>query len=401
MTNKKQLVLFSYEYPFGYSETFLDTEIKILASEFSEIIVIPCRMVWNSNLKYDNLRNLPPNVSIRYQSFSFRYINFPIIFFLLTKVRHFDRLKLYKPIIKQSLKVSILIGFLQREKLINAQSLYYSYWKNECATTLAFLRSKKNVSSAFARAHREDLYEDVLGGGPKPFDNFVNENLEKIFCISQHGLEYLLNKGFSSEKVVLSRLGVSPGNVCTLYSRSCFNILSVSNVVRVKRLDLLAKAVLKLNMNVSWVHIGGGDEFEMLQGIVDTNQNHNISIELLGKQSHEFVYDYYRNNHVNLFLNVSSSEGVPVSIMEAYSFSVPCMACDVGGNNEIIDPDFDFLLPSSIDENALTAALTNFYAHKELWNTFKINAFRIWKEKFNAIDNYKSFSIDLLEGKCS
>ena len=33
----------------------------------------------------------------------------------------------------------------------------------------------------------------------------------------------------------------------------------------------------------------------------------------------------------HVFLNVSSSEGVPVSIIEAMSFGIPCIATNVGG----------------------------------------------------------------------
>ncbi|MFR4320263.1 MAG: glycosyltransferase [Blautia massiliensis (ex Durand et al. 2017)] len=35
-------------------------------------------------------------------------------------------------------------------------------------------------------------------------------------------------------------------------------------------------------------------------------------------------------------MNVSSSEGIPVSIMEATSFGIPGIATDAGGTKEII-----------------------------------------------------------------
>ena len=45
--------------------------------------------------------------------------------------------------------------------------------------------------------------------------------------------------------------------------------------------------------------------------------------------------DYITENYY-LFVNVSSSEGIPVSIMEASSVGIPCLATDVGGTGEII-----------------------------------------------------------------
>lgn len=51
---------------------------------------------------------------------------------------------------------------------------------------------------------------------------------------------------------------------------------------------------------------------------------------LLGNQ---LVYDFYRNNDVDVFVNLSESEGIPVSIIETISFGVPVVATDVGGNS--------------------------------------------------------------------
>ena len=48
------------------------------------------------------------------------------------------------------------------------------------------------------------------------------------------------------------------------------------------------------------------------------------------------VYKYYNEHCADLFINVSSSEGLPVSIMEAISFGIPVIATDVGGTGEIV-----------------------------------------------------------------
>ena len=47
--------------------------------------------------------------------------------------------------------------------------------------------------------------------------------------------------------------------------------------------------------------------------------------------------DYYSSHPIDLFVNVSETEGVPVSIMEAFSYSIPCFATDVGGTGEIVN----------------------------------------------------------------
>ena len=55
-----------------------------------------------------------------------------------------------------------------------------------------------------------------------------------------------------------------------------------------------------------------------------------------GALSQEEVFSFYRCNHVDLFVNVSEAEGIPISIMEALSFGIPCVATRVGGNPEIV-----------------------------------------------------------------
>jgi glycosyltransferase involved in cell wall biosynthesis len=50
---------------------------------------------------------------------------------------------------------------------------------------------------------------------------------------------------------------------------------------------------------------------------------------------------------VDVFINISMSEGVPVSIMEAQSFGLPVIATDVGGTKEIMTATNGILLPSS------------------------------------------------------
>ena len=48
------------------------------------------------------------------------------------------------------------------------------------------------------------------------------------------------------------------------------------------------------------------------------------------------------------FINVSSSEGVPVSIMEAMTFVISVITTDLGGNTEIVNEQNGWLLPKEI-----------------------------------------------------
>jgi glycosyltransferase involved in cell wall biosynthesis len=53
--------------------------------------------------------------------------------------------------------------------------------------------------------------------------------------------------------------------------------------------------------------------------------------------THDAVRDFYLTQPVDVFVNASTTEGVPVSIMEAMSFGVPVVATDVGGTGELVN----------------------------------------------------------------
>ncbi|MBL3200697.1 glycosyltransferase, partial [Klebsiella pneumoniae] len=58
--------------------------------------------------------------------------------------------------------------------------------------------------------------------------------------------------------------------------------------------------------------------------------------KLWGTVPHETIISFFAANPVHLFLNLSTMEGIPVSIMEAISFGIPVVATDVGAVSEIV-----------------------------------------------------------------
>jgi glycosyltransferase involved in cell wall biosynthesis len=110
------------------------------------------------------------------------------------------------------------------------------------------------------------------------------------------------------------------------------------------------------------------------------------------------VISFFTNHYVDLLINVSSSEGLPVSMMEAMSARIPVMGTRVGGVNEIVKDGYNgFLLPPDPDAGFIANSLRKFYllpeAEKE---KFRLHAFNTWEEKFNAAINYPSFTNEIL-----
>jgi glycosyltransferase involved in cell wall biosynthesis len=140
-----------------------------------------------------------------------------------------------------------------------------------------------------------------------------------------------------------------------------------------------------MNTPTRWVHFGDGPELKRVQNILVNNQNHETIF--LGRVENKIVLEYYSKNKIDLFLNLSTTEGIPVSIMEAFSFGIPVVATNVGGTAEIVNPENGFLLPENPSVNDIKIAIENVIYHVEKRN----RAYQTWKEKYNAEKNYADF----------
>ena len=60
-----------------------------------------------------------------------------------------------------------------------------------------------------------------------------------------------------------------------------------------------------------------------------------VRVELRGRLPNAELLAEYGRRHFDLFVNVSSREGLPISIMEACGCGIPVLATDVGGVAEM------------------------------------------------------------------
>ncbi len=174
-------------------------------------------------------------------------------------------------------------------------------------------------------------------------------------------------------------------------------IISCSNIIRIKRLDLVIDALSKINFFVEWTHIGEGDLKEKIikeASILPAN----IKANFKGYMKNEELREYYSRNHLDLFLNVSESEGVPVSIMEALSAGIPVFATNAGGTSELIDDRIGKLLPIDLTADKLSKEIENYFYQPEIEKLkLRENARKRWNELANAEKVYSSF-VEFLTG---
>ena len=116
----------------------------------------------------------------------------------------------------------------------------------------------------------------------------------------------------------------------------------------------------------------------------------------MGQIPNDELLKFYSLNKIDLFINTSSTEGIPVSIMEAQSFGIPVIATDVGGVKEVVKDGTGSLLPVDFNPSAL-AKLIQYYADlsEDEQEIISKNAFINWESNFKASDNYRDFMLKL------
>ena len=173
-------------------------------------------------------------------------------------------------------------------------------------------------------------------------------------------------------------------------------VVSCSNIIPIKQLHIIVQALSQIETsNIEWIHFGDGPLMEELQEEISRLLFHklNITFRFEGRVSNTKVIEYYSHNQVDCLLNVSLSEGIPVSMMEAMSFGIPVIGTNVGGVSEIIEHEKNGLLLSPTPSKEEVAAAIERFCSLSLdeVQTMRTNAYTTWNTKFNAQKNYKAF----------
>lgn len=108
----------------------------------------------------------------------------------------------------------------------------------------------------------------------------------------------------------------------------------------------------------------------------------------MGNMENKDIMKLYSTQPFDLFINVSSSEGLPVSIMEALSFGIPCIATDVGGTSEIVIEGLTGNLLNCEFEVEDLANLIEKYISGENKKISRECCRKYWSENFQAKVNY-------------
>ncbi len=405
------LFLFTHMYPYGESETFLETEINYLAEEFNSVTIIPACI-------NNQVRSVPSNVKVEInpsrmemgslQRFfsALKHIDCRLLFqeiishpnhFLLSG-KSFWRVLIY---IDEAVRVFRWLSLLDKQEKIQIQNtLFYTYWLRGQALGVALFVKDMEKAKFISRAHGGDIYEERHHPPYLPFRGEILQSITCVFTVSEDGSRYLQEKyPYAEGKVLVSRLGVNaPGFLTMPSADGTYRIVSCSSIIPVKRLELLISGLRIFALEnparqIEWHHIGSGPSLEETAKYAGRILPDNVKWSLLGQISNKAVMEFYEKYPVDVFVNVSSSEGVPVSIMEAQSCGIPVIAASVGGIPEIVTNENGVLLGQNPEPLEIADAFTELEKHAVSKRRGSRNC---WSDIYDAKMTYGIF-IDQIE----
>lgn len=386
------LYLFTARFPYGSVENFLEDEILYLCHEFECVYIIPFKNEKGKCRPYPNNCIILPPVVRNNKDFLFKGI-FSIKTFNLL-IKDFFNHHVYAN--KKKLKVW-LTGYTAANCLMNsscvksvggklsAEDVVYFYW-GKWGNILSFFWKKR--CSFISRFHGEwDLWEEKYDGYA-PLRSYVAQSLDTAVFISQKGERYF-NYKYPYCKTKVFRLGTKDVGEVTPSSDGVIRILSCSSVYALKRVDLILKSVAEVSKKckVIWTHLGGGVDYDRINLMANSMRSDNLEVNMPGQVSYDDVLSYYKNNHVDVFLNLSTNEGIPVSVMEAISCNIPVVATDVGGTAELVVEKSGILVSVNPSPKEVAEAIM-----KALAERGRFAPREVWKEMYQADNNYAEFA---------
>ena len=446
----KNLLLFSDTFPYGTAEPFLQQELPYVAARFGRVEIVPLYIPDAASHPQRSLlhRPLPENVSVgepllrcnhksvlgllryglfcivpqRYRTHNVKSVGGPQTISKSGLWSELRRRGAWHSLSK--IRVILSYWLMRRAILSNGRAmahieerigkgdLLYFYWGDKSALMLPALKH----TSAVVRFHGSDVIEEAKG--VLPFREELYRAVDYAAPVSNAIARYI-EKNYISKprRMQVFQLGSPESGRTKEWQRgpgSEVHIVSCSNIIPLKRVDLIAAAICKLATmlhtsplqrdnaisgvsSIRWTHIGNGPLREHMEqtaaaALASAGIPSSLcAVEFKGAMPHGEVLKYYRDNHIDLFLHASRSEGGPVVIMEAASFGIPAISTDVGAVSEMLPQEW--ILPVDCTPDMFAAKVLEYLllpAPQQL--ALKEQNRTTWELRWNAAANYAAFA---------
>lgn len=398
----------SYPWDLAKEQTFIEPELPYLTREFDRVILAP-QQIGGSR------RPLPSGVEVD-ESFAREasiLTSFAILGHAARSELLSEELARRGTTLAHPAALKRLLFFAGRAQLAKTWACalarrlpagerltFYTYWWGAATTGFGLARQGRVVT----RAHGFDLYEDRHTPAYLPCRSRSLRVLDGLFPDSDRGRDYLKRTfGPALGRCETARLGVAdPGVICAASADGVLRVVSCSVQVPVKRLDLLIQGLAEAgrmapSRRIEWTHFGTGALQAELERQAAASFPANVSQHFAGYSDQAALFAWYGSHPVDVFVNVSASEGTPVSIMEAIACGIPVLATAVGGNVEIATEQNGLRLSPNPGAPEIATALLRFQPSAES-SGWRLGSLDLWRAQYHAGSNLARFAEILRQG---
>ncbi len=359
MDTPTKIYLFTDRYPYGRGETFVESELRTIArsGENIEITVIPARKATGKRELPDGIRlcmmlaDAPTERKFRALAAAAGSSHLWELPFLSRRPKNGRQ---WRNALGGLYRAYLTWFTAARHRLFFEKAdIFYAYWLDNTATGLSFVKSslKGFDKPLVCRAHGYDVFEEERGVF-FPARESAFKYINHIFPVSRAGTDYLKQRYPQfSEKIECLHLGVE-NHPCEPHdlSERHLRFVSCSNVIALKRLELTANllkryAILHPELNITWTHFGAGPLLDDVRAETFSGKPDNFTAVFEGAVPNAEILKRYETGEFDIFVSLSQSEGMPVSVIEAMSCCIPPLCTAAGGTSDAVDDEAGFLLP--------------------------------------------------------
>ena len=245
---------------------------------------------------------------------------------------------------------------------------------------LAFLSSK--YKSGIRLVSTQHGMPEYIGTEPdkkymllqKLNSTLLSKSFRKVITVSNEMQRVFINRyGFPENKIAVIHNGTDIINKPTVKrDREVFIIGSMGRIFPVKDFSLMveiAREVCKEEDKIRFELAGDGPDREK---IIDLIERYRLGNFFLLNGFVENLFNFYDN--IDLYLNTSLHEGIPMSILEAMSYEIPIVAPNVGGMKEILNDGIEGYLVDGRDPKVFADKCLKLYKDKLLRQSMGFSA---------------------------
>ena len=392
-----KLHLFTANYPYGFGESYLNNELPYLNDEFDEPIIYPLLKKGEPQSAFDQGNTVSYNEN-REQEIQLNFSDklfvlrlfFIELFHMNKKLFFLKNARKFLALLKQGMKLSKWV----ETQNINPSDAYYSYWMNEWALALCILKKRKKINKFVFRVNGYDIWNERHENNYLPFRYIIYSQTSRVIALSKSSEAYLKGLNIFSEKITHCYFGTKDMGLIDPRDDDEYVIFSCSSAIPLKRLDKIAEVVSRLPFKVKWHHHGDGPTFNDLSNFMSKAPK-NITFGFSKKVENYFeVLQMQKNMAPDLVINLSSTEGLPVTLIEAISFGIPILANNVGSCSEVATNETGVLV--DVDESVYNIVET-IIELKNRNESGRVNESvrSFWEENFASEKIYPIFALDL------